>query len=198
MNWNRDLSRASLKKRRAVPSKRSMNLYFREDRTRKPATAMLYILFILVVLAAMGKVLVYDRVQELDALEAQALQLESQAAAAQQQLEGYQDTLERYVRSTPTQRELSLTDRMAVLDLIDTVIRPAADIARVTIQGQQVLVSFSGVTLVETADLVAQLEQSELVAHTTVNTAASERTDRSVVDVDLFIDLALGEEAQEP
>ena len=198
MNWNRDLSRASLKKRRAVPSKRSMNLYFREDRTRKPATAMLYILFILVVLAAMGKVLVYDRVQELDALEAQALQLESQAAAAQQQLEGYQDTLERYVRSTPTQRELSLTDRMAVLDLIDAVIRPTADIARVTIQGQQVLVSVSGVTLVETADLVAQLEQSELVAHTTVNTAASERTDRSVVDVDLFIDLALGEEAQEP
>ena len=103
--------------------------------------------------------------------------------------------LERYTRYAPTQEELSLTDRMAVLDLIDQVIRPAAEISQVTIQDQQALVTFSGVTLVETAGLVAQLEQSELVAHTTVSTAASEDGRQNIVDVNLFIDLTTGEEA---
>ena len=44
-------------------------------------------------------------------------------------------------------------------------------------------------------ELVAQLEQSELVAHTTVSTAASEDGRQNIVDVNLFIDLTTGEEA---
>ena len=198
MNWNRDIGGAARKKRHSYPVKRTMNLYFKEDRTRKPATAMLYILFVLVVLAALSKVMVFDRLQEIEAAKAEATALESEAAAMQQSLADYAQVQERYVRLTPTERELSLTDRMAVLDLIDSVIRPAAELRRVTIQGQQALVSFSGVTLVETADLVAQLEQSELVARTVVNTAASETADRSAVDVDMLIDLALAGEEAEP
>ena len=119
----------------------------------------------------------------------------SSGGAAQAQLADYPEVLERYTRYAPTQEELSLTDRMAVLDLIDQVIRPAAEISQVTIQDQQALVTFSGVTLVETAGLVAQLEQSELVAHTTVSTAASEDGRQNIVDVNLFIDLTTGEEA---
>ena len=83
---------------------------------------------------------------------------------------------------------------MDVLDLIDEVIRPAAHISQVTIQDQQVLVEFSGVTLVETADIVSRLEASPLVARTTVDTAASEE-DRATVDVDMLIELSGGEEA---
>ena len=125
----------------------------------------------------------------------EAVRLEEQSQAAQAQLADYPEVLERYTRYAPTQEELSLTDRMAVLDLIDQVIRPAAEISQVTIQDQQALVTFSGVTLVETAGLVAQLEQSELVAHTTVSTAASEDGRQNIVDVNLFIDLTTGEEA---
>lgn len=190
MNWNRNMSREEWKKHRAYPSKRTMNLYYREDRTARPATVLLYVLFLLVVLGALGKVLIFDPLQEIDRLEAEAVRLEEQSLAAQAQLADY-----RYTRYAPTQEELSLTDRMAVLDLIDQVIRPAAEISQVTIQDQQALVTFSGVTLVETAGLVAQLEQSELVAHTTVSTAASEDGRQNIVDVNLFIDLTTGEEA---
>ena len=195
MNWNRNMSREEWKKRRAYPSKRTMNLYYREDRTARPATVLLYVLFLLVVLGALGKVLIFDPLQEIDRLEAEAVPLEEQSQAAQAQLADYPEVLERYTRYAPTQEELSLTDRMAVLDLIDQVIRPAAEISQVTIQDQQALVTFSGVTLVETAGLVAQLEQSELVAHTTVSTAASEDGRQNIVDVNLFIDLTTGEEA---
>jgi len=42
------------------PIKRSMNLYYKPDRTTKPATAALYILFVLTCLLGLAKVMVYD------------------------------------------------------------------------------------------------------------------------------------------
>ena len=119
---------------------------------------------------------------------------EALTASVMARLGEYPAVLEEYTRLAPTERERAVTDRMDVLDLIDEVIRPAAHISQVTIQDQQVLVEFSGVTLVETADIVSRLEASPLVARTTVDTAASEE-DRATVDVDMLIELSGGEEA---
>lgn len=194
VNWNLDIGSAARKKRRTYPTKTTMNLYFRENRSTKPATILLYVLFVLVLLLAAGKFLVLDRVLAVDALEDEAVRMESQTASVMARLGEYPAVLEEYTRLAPTERERALTDRMDVLDLIDEVIRPAAHISRVTIQDQQVLVEFSGVTLVETADIVSRLEASPLVARTTVDTAASEE-DRATVDVDMLIELSGGEEA---
>lgn len=194
VNWNLDIGSAARKKRRTYPTKTTMNLYFRENRGTKPATILLYVLFVLVLLLAAGKFLVLDRVLAVDALEDEAVRMESQTASVMARLGEYPAVLEEYTRLAPTERERALTDRMDVLDLIDEVIRPAAHISRVTIQDQQVLVEFSGVTLVETADIVSRLEASPLVARTTVDTAASEE-DRATVDVDMLIELSGGEEA---
>lgn len=194
VNWNLDIGSAARKKRRTYPTKTTMNLYFRESRGTKPATILLYVLFVLVLLLAAGKFLVLDRVLAVDALEDEAVRMESQTASVMARLGEYPAVLEEYTRLAPTERERALTDRMDVLDLIDEVIRPAAHISQVTIQDQQVLVEFSGVTLVETADIVSRLEASPLVARTTVDTAASEE-DRATVDVDMLIELSGGEEA---
>ena len=194
VNWNLDIGSAARKKRRTYPTKTTMNLYFRENRGTKPATILLYVLFVLVLLLAAGKFLVLDRVLAVDALEDEAVRMESQTASVMARLGEYPAVLEEYTRLAPTEREQALTDRMDVLDLIDEVIRPAAHISQVTIQDQQVLVEFSGVTLVETADIVSRLEASPLVARTTVDTAASEE-DRATVDVDILIELSGGEEA---
>ena len=194
VNWNLDIGSAARKKRRTYPTKTTMNLYFRESRGTKPATILLYVLFVLVLLLAAGKFLVLDRVLAVDALEDEAVRMESQTASVMARLGEYPAVLEEYTRLAPTEREQALTDRMDVLDLIDEVIRPAAHISQVTIQDQQVLVEFSGVTLVETADIVSRLEASPLVARTTVDTAASEE-DRATVDVDMLIELSGGEEA---
>ena len=194
VNWNLDIGSAARKKRRTYPTKTTMNLYFRENRGTKPATILLYVLFVLVLLLAAGKFLVLDRVLAVDALEDEAVRMESQTASVMARLGEYPAVLEEYTCLAPTERERALTDRMDVLDLIDEVIRPAAHISQVTIQDQQVLVEFSGVTLVETADIVSRLEASPLVARTTVDTAASEE-DRATVDVDMLIELSGGEEA---
>ena len=48
------------KRKAAYPAKRSMNLFYKPDRTTKPATIALYVLFVLVCLLGLGKFLVYD------------------------------------------------------------------------------------------------------------------------------------------
>ena len=197
MDWNRTMGGAARKKRHTYPAKTAMNLYFKEDRTTKPATVILYVLLVAVLLAAAGKFLVFDRLQESARLEAEAVRLESQAAQVMGQLEEYAAVEEAYTRLAPTQGELDSPDPMAVLELIDQVIRPAADIAQVTVRDRQVLVRFSGVDLVETAALVSQLEQSPLVAGTTVDTAAAGERGPAV-DVDMLIELAAGEEGVQP
>lgn len=190
------LARKGGRKKEVYPTKRTMNLYFKQDRTTAPATAALYILFALVVLLGLSKVLIYDPWTELNQMEAQALALEEQQAEYQFQLRDYRDVLERYVRAAPTQEELTQVDRLEILDLIDSAVRPEAAISQVTIQGDQVLLSFSGVTLGEAAELVARLSASPLVSQVSVDTAASAQENQSEVDVTVYFKVSAEEVAQ--
>ena len=58
-----------MKKKAVYPSKTSMNLFYKPDRTTKPATAALYVLFALVCLLGLSKLLVYDLWMEKQAAE---------------------------------------------------------------------------------------------------------------------------------
>ena len=83
---------------------------------------------------------------------------------------------------------------MELLALIDTTIRPSAQVSQVAIEDNQVVISFSGVTLAQAADLVVQLEQSPLVANTQVDTASSkEGSDQ--VEVHIYFQVAQEESA---
>lgn len=176
------------------PTKRTMNLYFRVDRTTAPATAFLYILFALTVLLGLSKALLYDPWAGAAALEERALALEAQTAAQMEQLQRYGAVREAYIRSAPTKREQAQADALAVLDLIDRVVRPAAEISRVSLADNQALLTFSGVTLGEAAALVQQLEQSSLVASAAVDTASTGGYGQNRVEVNVYLTLAGGEE----
>lgn len=173
MKWNTDVRQLMAGKKTVYPTKRSMNLYFKVDRTTAPATAALYVLFALAVLLALGKIMIYDFMMQEKQLESQLLSLEQRTVQQMQQLENYDQVLEDYIRSVPTQQEQDKPDVMELLSLIDTTIRPAARVSQVDIADNQVVISFSGVTLAQAADLVVRLEQSPLVANTQVDTASS-------------------------
>lgn len=197
MRANTDLSKLMRRGRETRPTKRTMNLYFRVDRTTKPATAFLYILFTLVVLLALAKVLIYDPWMQVRQLEAQADSAQARLLEAQQELEDYDQILEQYLRASLTQRELALVDRMDLLELIDTAIRPEAEITRVSITGDEVLLSFSQVTLGQAAQLVSRLEQSPLVSQVTVDTASTDGEDQSTVSVSIYFKVLSQSEEEE-
>ena len=60
MKLDTDVRQLMNGKKPVYPTKRSMNLYFKEDRTTAPATAALYVLFAAAVLLGLGKIMVYD------------------------------------------------------------------------------------------------------------------------------------------
>lgn len=159
------------KKKVRMPQKRTMNLYYKPDRTTKPATVALYVLFAFVCLLGLGKFLVYDVWME--TVEAQRT-----LAATQDQLNGimlelrdYNEVKEKYYRYAATDEERELLDRMEVLALLDNAVGASADLNTISVSGNTVQIQFSGVTLAQTAEVVRALEASPIVKSTVVSTA---------------------------
>lgn len=164
------------------PAKRSMNLFYKPDRTTKPATIALYVLFALVCLLGLGKFLVYDvwseTVQARRALEVAERQLEG----VMLELADYNEVWERYSRYSATEEERALIDRMEVLALLDEAVGSTASMDAVSIGGNTVQLQFSGVTLAQTARIVKALEASPIVGSTMVNTASTTQSDGAPMD----------------
>lgn len=194
MKLNTDIRLLVKGKKAAYPSKRSMNLYFKEDRTTAPVTIVLYALFVLVLLLALSKLVIYDPWTQQKDLEQQLITLEQQQASQMAELKNYDQVLKDYIRATPTEEELSQVDCLEVLSLIDNTIRPVATISQVSISENKVLLSFSGVTLSQAGTLVSQLEQSPLVKNISVDTAAYTGKEQSLVEVHVYFEVTKEEE----
>lgn len=197
MKWNTDIMLHLKKNKKTVyPTKRTMNLYFKTDRTTAPATIALYSLFALVVVFALSKVMIYDILQEAKQLENRISALETQAVSKLEQLKEYDTVLEKYVRATPTEEQVSEVDRIKILDLIDTIIRPSAQVAKIDIADGKVLLTFYGVTLEQAGDLVARLDASKMVTNMSVDTAISKKDGRSLVETNVYFEVVREEEVR--
>jgi len=154
-----------------------MNLYYKPDRTTKPATIALYVLFVLVCLLGLSKFLVFDIWME-------TVQAQQTLAAAEEQLSGimveladYKEVKARYSRYSATEEERALIDRIDVLALLDDAVGATANMEVISISGDTAQIQFSGVTLAQTAQIVNALEASPIVAGTVVNTASTSDTE---------------------
>lgn len=163
------------KRNAAYPAKRSMNLFYKPDRTTKPATVALYVLFVLVCLLGLGKFLVYDVWTETVRAQTALAAAEEERDGVMLQLSDYAEVKERYSRYSATEEERALIDRMDVLALLDEAVGTTAAMDTISVSGDAVQIQFSGVTLAQTAEIVKKLEASPIVAGTMVNTASTTR-----------------------
>ena len=181
------------KGKNAVPTKGTMNLYYKPDRTTKPATAALYILFVLACLLGLSKPLVYDVWTETEAARRALAGAEEDQAGVLRELADLGEVEERYLRYSPTDEERTLVDRMEVLALLDKAVGAAAELETVSISGDAVRLQFSDVTLAQTSRIVRALEESPIVVDVTANTArTTEETPPDVsapVQADILIHL---------
>ena len=196
MKLNTDIGRLVKGKKETYPTKKRMNLYFKVDRTTAPATAALYISFVVVVLVALSKVMILDPWLEVRGLEEQARQLEEENAALLLQLKDFSKVQEEYLRIAPTEEEQAQGDILEVLQLIVGVLRPSAQVKQVSVSENKVLLTFSGVTLGESAQLVSLLEQSPLVTGASVDTAVSREEDQGLSEVHVYFEINVEKEVQ--
>jgi len=153
--------------------KRTMNLYYKPDRTTKPATIALYVLFVLVCLLGLGKFLVFDLWMETTQAQRALAATQEQLSDIMAELVDYNEVRERYERYSATEEERALIDRMDVLALLDDAVGATAKLESISISGATAQIQFSGVTLAQTAQIVNALEASPIVAGTVVNTAST-------------------------
>lgn len=163
-----------MKKKAVYPTKTSMNLFYKPDRTTKPSTVALYALFAFVCLLGLAKWLVYDLWAERNAAEQALASAQAELNETMLQLADYDEVHLRYVRYAATEEEQQLVDRMEVLAMLDGAIGNAY-LNSISISGERVQVQLSNVTLARIAEIVRNLEASPLVAGTVVNTAATAR-----------------------
>ncbi len=181
------MSLSFVKKRETYPQKRTMNLYYKQDRTTRPATVALYVMFLVAVLLALSKVLVYDLWAEVESARKALAAVDAQLDEVNASLVDYNEVETEYFRFSATPQEEATTDRMEVLNLIDSAVGTRAKVSSISINGSAVTMEFFGVTLAQTAEIVSALEASPLVESTRVSTAAT--TGGDIVRTSIYMEL---------
>lgn len=184
-----------MNRKSAYPTKTTMNLFYKPDRTTKPATVALYVLFAVTCLLGLSKLLVYDLWMENQAARQALSAVQGQRDSAMAQLSDYSQVREQYSRYSATEEERALVDRIEVLDLLDAALAGTAQLDSVSISGDMAQVQISGVNLSQTAQIVRILENSPIVAGTVVNTAST--TENAGALVQTSIQIRLQKEADE-
>ena len=162
------------KNKNKIPSKKVMNLYYKEDTTTRPSTIALYVLFILVALLAVGKVAVYDLAVKLEDEQAKLAYNQSLLDAQTEYLADYKDVSSQYSRYSYSYltAEERLCDRMDILSMLEVTVFARAKMDSLVITDDIVSISFKGLNLEETARLASEIEAYEIVDKVTVNTSS--------------------------
>ena len=177
-----------MNRKETYPTKTTMNLYYKPDRTTKPSTIALYALFAAVVLLALAKYLVYDVLQENWAAQRALVAAQDELNGVLVQLTDYSEVQMRYFRYAATDEERTLVDRMDVLAMLDSTLGNAK-IDSINISGERVQIQISDVTLAQTATIVKNLESSQLVSNVVVSTAATTENDSDLTRTNISIQL---------
>lgn len=162
------------RKKDTYPTKSSINLYYKEDKTTRPSTIALYVLFFAVVLLAAGKLFVFDIMMELEGAKAQLAQNQSYLEKQMEYLADYNEVSSKYSRYTYSYltEDERICDRIAVLNMLEETVFEKAYIDSFVITGNVVSLSFKGLNLQEAAALASQLQGYEIVEKVEVNTAS--------------------------
>lgn len=173
------------KNKNKIPSKKVLNLYYKEDKTTRPSTIALYVLFILVVMLAVGKVAVYDKMVELEEVKTELAGRQTHLDEQNAYLADYKDVSSQYSRYSFSylKSEEKVIDRMEILDMLEDTVFADSQIESVMITENVVSLSFSGLNLEETALLAKKIEGYEIVDNVAVSTASLNSNKKSEEEV---------------
>ena len=168
-------------RRGQMPVKRTINLAGMGDKPMRIGVAIPAILLILIAAAAFAKFLVIDRLNEVNAAQAELARVRSQVDAGYEELKDFDDLsllYAHYTYSGFTAEELGRTDRVDVLDLIRRKVIPWSVVSSWSLTGNQLSINMTADSLQQINLIVQQLETEDLVDFCTVNTANTDDNTR--------------------
>lgn len=162
------------KKKDNYPTKTTINLYYKEDKSAGVSTFTLYVIFIIVVLLALSKMLVFDIISDLNKSEETYAQYQATLDNYMAELENYEevnDEYNKYSYSYLSEQE-KIQDRMDVLSMLEATIFAKSNVQSVSISADIISVNLTDIDLESTAVLAKDIESYDIVENVTVNTAS--------------------------
>lgn len=162
-------------RRREMPVKRSINLAVVNEKPFNYRLAIPAIVLIILGAIALSKFAVMDRLIAMSQAQSEVASLQAELDAGYAALKDVNDLSDRYAHYTysgMTQEELSRTDRVKVLQLLQKVIIPQAEVSNWTVSENLLTLNLNRSSLQDVNLLVQELNEHKLVDYCTVTTAS--------------------------
>lgn len=159
--WNMEIG----KKKDVYPSKKSINLYYSVNDSKKISTIVIDVVFVLVLVLGIAKFFVFDVIAEKNAAYEKLQSAQELLAVQEEALKDFDEVSEEYSRYSYKilVDGLGLHDRMAVLDMLENTVFNQASISSVSINDNKISLNVDGMGLDEIAQLIAELQSYEMV-----------------------------------
>lgn len=164
--------------RRSIPVKRSINLAATGEKSIDLRVAIPAIILIILGAILLSKFAVVDRLMAVSRAQDEVVALQAELDESYEALKGKEELTELYAHYTysgMTQEEINRTDRVRVLQLLQKVVIPEAEVSNWSVSGNLLTLNLMRSSLQEVNLLVQQLNEHELVDYCTVTTAATSR-----------------------
>ena len=164
-----------------VPNKANINLALVGIKRTRWWLFALVLVLILAAAAAIGKFLVYDRLEAVSAAQAEVAQVRKQIDEYNAKIEAYGELNElfaHYTFSGMTAEEQNRVDRVAAMEMIQRVVMPRTDVSQWQISGNRLTMTVEGDTLQQINLTAQKLLEEEMVSYCEVNTATTDARTR--------------------
>lgn len=171
--FSKEISLKPVKAR--YPEKTYINLVVDEQKA-KDQKAIIWFAVFLAILAGFVKVGVYDRLDELNAAEAQYNQMAAQLTKLQEANSSYDSVKEQYDEVTDwymTDEEKMEADKGSVFDMLDADMMPYVKLENVSISGSTITVQTGVTDLSTVSTFLKALQNDSRNGYVTVTTAAA-------------------------
>lgn len=189
------------KKALRLPTKKSVNLARRESNSKNLITVAVGLALIAVISAGVAKFGVIDPLARLSEAESAYAAVHTQYVLLQESLDAYnavEHEYRTYSRNWMQSEKSDLfvsVDRADVLDLLETQLMPNGTVKTVTVKGNTVVVTMSGMNLTQISEMFGALQQQSIVATASLTIASTmEDTPEDELDFSITIILQNGEE----
>lgn len=179
MQFNMQLSLKKAGKQKRLEPKYIFNLaQFEKESMGAPKLAIVLVL-IVAAIVLIGKFGVLDRFNALHQKETEASDLQQkvdEVHAEIAELQGVTDEYAHYTTDGMEEEELSLVNRVDVMNLINRLVLPHASVGSWSLQGNTLVLTITNTTLSWVNRIVQEFNMEEMVNYCFVQTAATEAT----------------------
>ena len=169
-----------------LPVKKSINMAVVGQKKTRVSTALLAIILILLVAAAISKFFVMDRFAEVSREQQKVRDLRNELSAANAKLDSFgelKETYAHYTFSDMTAEEMRRVERSDVVELIERVVLPAAELNSWNVKQNQLTLNVTLDTLQDTNMLAQILNEEDMVEFATVKNAVTNELEKEEAPV---------------